>query len=136
MKTKTFLYIGLAFLLLSSISFSTYADEDSVKIISLTPSNDKPLYVGSTVTITVEVEYNLHSANTASLTLVIQRAETGHRSLANELDVVFKGTGKLKLSKEIEIPDTRALQIFMPLTPEGEQKTSIVDSRLYKVMRK
>ena len=134
MKNKIFLHAALSFMLLSAISFTACADTDSVKIISLTPGNDKPLYVGSTVTITAEVEYNLQSANTASITLVIQQAETGHRPLANEIDVALKGTGKIKLSKGIVVPETRALTIFMPLTPEGNQSTTTVDSRMYKVI--
>jgi hypothetical protein len=136
MKSKIFIHAAHVLILLALTSISALAGQDSVKIISLTPGNDKPLYAGSTVSIKVEVEYSLHSANTASLRMIVQRAESGHKPLANEVDVVLKGTGTLKLAKEIKIPDTRALQIFMPLTPEGAQITTTVDSRMYKVLKK
>jgi len=119
-------------LLLSSMV--VHAEEDSVKILSISPTNAKPLIAGSTVAITAEVEYTLVSANTASITMVIQRAESGHRPLANEFDVALKGTGKMKITTEVEIPNTKAIQVFIPLTPEGNQSTTIVDSRMYKVV--
>jgi len=136
MNTKSLFTKSFIFIFLSVISLSAFADEDYVKIISLSPNNDKPLLVDSNVKIEVEVEYNLQSANTASVVMVIQRAETGFMPLANEADIVLKGKGTVKLSKEIKIPDTRALQIFLPLTPEGNNSTSTVGLRMYKVIKK
>lgn len=122
--------------MLALVGTSTYASDDYVKIVSLSPNNDKPLYIGDKVTIAVEIEYQFTSANIASITMIIQKAESGGRSLANETDAVFKGKGTIKLSKEITIPKTKALQIFTPLRPEGVQSTKIVDSRMFKVVSK
>jgi len=108
--------------------------EDSVRIISISPSAASPLYVGQFINFEVEVEYTLESTDSASITLVIQQAESGHMPLANEFDVVLKGNGSLKLSKELTVPSTKALKVFTPLTPEGEEKTKIVKSKLYKVI--
>jgi len=133
MNTMKHIYF---FIMLALVNTSAYASDDYVKIVSLTPNNDKPLYVGDKVTMGVEIEYQFTSANIASITLVIQKAESGDRPLANETDVVLKGKGTIKLSKEITIPKTKALQVFAPLIPEGSQSTMIVDSRMFKVVRK
>src|SRR5260370_1241150 len=86
---------------------------DAIKIISISPSTDVPLRVGERVTIRVEAEYNLASAELGRITLVIQQGESGRRPLANENEVVQKGRARLVLSKEITIPDTNALQVFI-----------------------
>ncbi len=135
MNTKLIINI-LVFTLLSLAGVASYAEDDYVKIVSLTPSNAKPLYVGSKVNISVEVEYAFQSANIASITMVVQKAESGGRPLANETDVVLKGKGTLKLSKEITIPETKAIRVFTPLSPEGSNSTTTVDSRMFKVVKK
>ena len=126
---------NLIIMLLVSAAFiqAAYA-EDSVRIISISPSTASPLYVGQFISFEVEVEYVLESTDSASITLVIQQAESGHMPLANEFDVVLKGSGTLKLSKELTVPSTKALKVFTPLTPEGEEKTKIVKSKMYKVI--
>lgn len=123
----------LSFLCLISLTFSAYA-EDSVKILSLTPLNNSPFYAGQEINIEVEVQYNLESSENGAITLVIQRAESGHRVLANESDFVLKGNGIVKLNKKLIIPETRGLIIFTPLSPEGSNSTTIVDSKMYKVL--
>ena len=110
-------------------------DVDTVRIMSISPSTDAPLRAGETVMFHVEVEYNLASANSGSVTLVVQRAESGHPPLANELEVVMKGRARIVLSKEIRIPETKALQVFTPLNVQGGTSTRVVDSRLYKVLK-
>jgi len=110
--------------------------EDTVKITSLTPPNNSPLNAGQKVKVEVEIEYNLESADMGSITLVIQQAESGHMPLANENDFIQKGKGKITLSKEFLVPDTKGLRIFTPLSPEGNASTTIVDTKMYKVLAK
>jgi hypothetical protein len=114
---------------------SSGGSQDTVKIAALTPGTDAPLRVGDKVTFRVEAAYTLASANAGSITLVIQRGESGHPPLANETQVVEKGSGTVVLMKEVEIPDTAALQLFTPLSVQGSRNTSVVDSRVYKVTK-
>ena len=113
---------------------SQQPDGDSVKILSLSPSPKQPLRVGEKVAFRVEVEYNLTSATTGSVTLVIQQGESGRSPLANETEVVQKGRARTVLSKDIVVPDTKALQVFTPLSVQGSTSTTIVDRRLYRVV--
>ncbi len=106
---------------------------DTIRIVSISPDTGVALRVGEKVTFKVEVEYNLVSTGIGRITMVAQRAEAGLPPIANELEVVLKGAGKLVLSKEVEVPDTKTIQIFTPLTPEGAKSTRVVDSRYYKV---
>jgi len=108
---------------------------DSVKIVSISPTTDTPLRVGETVTLQVEIEYNLTSAESGTVTLVVQQGESGRRPLANELEVVMKGRAKLVLGKQLQVPETRALQVFTPLNVQGGTSTRVVDNRVYKVIR-
>jgi serine/threonine protein kinase len=108
---------------------------DSVQILSISPSTDNALRVGETVTFHVEVEYNLSSANSGSVTLVIQQAESGRPPLANEIEVIMKGRARVVLTKDVRIPETRALQVFTPLNVRGGTSTRVVDNRMYKVLR-
>lgn len=105
--------------------------KDSVKILSASPDHTVTLKVGSRVTMRYEVQYNLESAETGSLTMVIQTAS--NETLGNEFYVVDKGSGTQFMEAEIVVPDTRAVQVFTPLNPQGNSRTTIVESRLYRV---
>ena len=111
------------------------ASSDSVRIVSISPATDAALRVGDRVTVRVEVEYNLASAPSGTISLVIQQGESGRPSLADETQVVQKGSATLTLSKEIEVPDTSALQVFTPLNPQAGSRTRTVATRAYKVVK-
>ena len=113
---------------------SSDSSPDSVKIVSISPDPGTALRVGEKVGFKVEVEYNLGSAASGSITLVIQQGESGRMPLANETEVAQKGKGKLVFRKEIEVPDTSAIQVFTPLSVQGGTSTSVVDMRIYKVV--
>ena len=107
--------------------------EDNVKIVSVSPGTEKELVAGTSVTFEVGVEYNLVSADSATISLVVQRSEAGKMPLADEIDVIRKGKGNLTISTEVKIPQTKAIQIFTPLLVQGSTETTIVDSRVYTV---
>jgi hypothetical protein len=104
---------------------------DSVEILEVSPTLDSTLKAGELVTFELRVEYELVSATTGSITLVVQDASSA--TLSNETYVVHKGKGIETLRAEIVVPNSRAVQVFTPLTPRGQRATTIVDSRLYKV---
>ena len=107
-------------------------ETDSVKIVSISPTTGVALRVGERVTFSVEIEYHLASTDTGRVTLVMQQNESGP-PLANEVKVVQKGRGRVTLSKNIKVPATKTIEVFVPLHAEGNTKTRLVDSRSYKV---
>jgi hypothetical protein len=111
---------------------SSTSSGSSVKIASIAPELSKPLHVGERVRIAVEVEYVM-TEDSGAITLVVQKGESGGFPLASSMEVVLKGKGTAKLEAEIEIPDTKAIQVFTPLSFQGGTSTSIVDYRVFKV---
>ena len=111
------------------------AARDSVRITSILPAPEQPLRVGAAVTFEVQVEYNLTSSASGSVTLVIQQGESGHMPLANETTVIQNGKGTVKLRKEMVVPETTAIQVFTPLTGQGGSSTNVVDNRVYRVVK-
>jgi hypothetical protein len=107
--------------------------KDSIRILNITPDVNEELNVGDTITLEVEAEYSLVSNDSASITLVVQVGESGQMPLANEVDVIKKGHGSITISTRIDVPSTKAIQIFTPLTVQGAVSTSVVDSRICKV---
>jgi len=116
-------------------STASGASQDGVRIVSISPDTGTTLRVADRVTFRVEVEYNLTSAPSGTITLVIQQGESGRVPLANETQVVQKGSGKLVLTKDIEVPETNAVQVFTPLSAQGGSSTRTVDTRAYKVVK-
>jgi hypothetical protein len=106
---------------------------DSVKIIDVSPEQSVSLKVGDKVTIAYEVEYALRSSDVGQLALVVQGAS--NETLANEFYIASKGIHKETLVAEIVVPDTRAIHVFTPLSPQGQSSTTIVESRLYRVVK-
>jgi hypothetical protein len=103
-----------------------------VKIVSVSPDTKSPLKVGDKVKVQVEVSYAL-TADVGHITLVVQAANNA--SLANHMAVLNKGNGKITLAAEFVVPDSNAVQIFTPLSAEGQTATSTVDHRAYKVVK-
>lgn len=55
--------------------------------------------------------------------------------LANETAVIQKGKGTITLRTDLVIPETTAIQVFTPLTVQGGKSTSVVDTRVYRVVK-
>lgn len=110
-------------------------DMDSVKIVTISPDTTTPLRIGETVAFRVELEYNLTTADSGTVTLVIQQGESGRQSLGNETEVVHKGRGRIVMSKDVVVPDTKAVLIFTPLGVQGSTSSRVVDNRAYKVVK-
>ena len=103
-----------------------------VKIVSVSPDPKSPLKVGDKVRVQVEVSYAL-TVDVGRITLVVQAANNA--SLANHMAVVNKGNGKVTLSAEFVVPDSDAVQIYTPLSAQGQKATSTVAHRTYKVVK-
>lgn len=109
----------------------TPTGKDFVVIQAMSPAIESSLRIGEQVTFKFDVDYELVSTKTASLTLVVQDASG--TSLANQTYVVRQGTGAETLIATVMIPSTRVVSVFTPLTPQGQQTTTVVDSRVYEV---
>src|SRR5437867_1514832 len=103
-----------------------------VKIVSVSPDTGTALKVGDKVKVQVEVSYTLSSEG-GTVSLVVQAANNA--SLAHNTEVIQKGSGKATLSVEFVVPDSNAVQIFTPLSAQGQTSTSTVDHRAYKVIK-
>ncbi len=108
---------------------------DSIRIVSSSPSGNPPLRIGQKVVFGLEVEYTLSSAESATVGLVLQRAEGEQRVLASETRAVHKGKGRELLTKEIEVPDTKAITAFTPLIPQGASGSNVVAGRTFAVAK-
>jgi hypothetical protein len=103
-----------------------------VKIVSVSPDTKSPLKVGDKVKVQVEVSYAL-TVDVGQITLVAQAANNA--TLGNRSAAVKKGEGKLTLSVEFVVPDSDAVQIYTPLSAQGQKATSTVAHRTYKVAK-
>jgi hypothetical protein len=109
------------------------ASADAVKILSLSPDVATAFHPGQNVSFSVDLEYSLATAQSGTITLVIQRGEQQYEPLANETRVIQKGSGKLSFKKQLTVPETSAILLFTPLTVQGGTSTSVVDTRAYAV---
>src|SRR6266496_1787418 len=92
-----------------------------VKIVSVSPDTGTALKVGDKVKVQVEVSYSLSSEG-GTVSLVVQAANNA--SLAHNMEVIQKGSGNATLSAEFVVPDSNAVQIFTPLSAQGQTSTS------------
>lgn len=105
----------------------------SVRILSTTPDTSVLLHVGEHVKLQVAVEYNL-TADRGTLDLVVQAADNS--GVAHDMEVVKKGAGKTKFEAEFVVPNTKAIQVFTPLSAQSQSATSTVDMWAFKVVQK
>ncbi len=108
-----------------------------VKILEIQPDLSLPLEVGSEVNFEVTVEYYLNE-DSATVDLVIQKGEHSGGTdpfVGQETEVIGHGSGVVTLKAKVKVPETKAIQIFTPLTLQGQNSSSIVDSRFYKVIK-
>jgi len=103
----------------------------SVQIASVSPPITQSLRVGESVKMKVDVNYAL-TDESGTVALVVQAADNS--SIASTMEVVAKGSGTLSLETNFVVPTTKAIQIFTPLSGQGQSSTSTVDSRAFKVV--
>ena len=98
--------------------------------VNIEPSTSEVLKPGQKVSLKVKAAYAL-SADSGTLGLVVQDASNS--SLTQTMNVVLRGNGNEELAVEFIVPDTKAIQVFVPLSGQGQSKTSTVFGRAYKV---
>jgi hypothetical protein len=103
----------------------------TVSIVSVSPAIGTPLRTGERVKLAVGVSYHL-SADSGTLALIVQAADNS--AISQNFEVINRGSGQVTLEAEFQVPNTKAIQIFTPLSGQGQSATSTVDSRAFKVV--
>jgi len=93
------------------------------------------LFIGQRVSLAVDLEYTM-AKDSGTLSLVVQRGESGFQPLAYATEVVQRGKETITLKVDFEVPDTKAITVFTPLANQGDSHTYIVDTRAYRVRSK
>jgi hypothetical protein len=109
---------------------------DTIAITSITPASGTRLAPGSNVTFSGTVRYELASAGTGIIVLVIEdQASRVLTTGAQPSAVVSRGQGTVSLSDSIVVPATGVSQVvvFFPLSPAGSTSTNIVATATYPV---
>ncbi|MDO8932976.1 MAG: hypothetical protein Q7U97_11320 [Rhodocyclaceae bacterium] len=123
--------VGTSFLLACSPEKSFNAPTGStVSITQITPEVGKPLTVGEEVKLQVSAAYAL-SAESGTLGLIVQ--DSKNTPIAQVVNVVLKGGGTEKLEVSFKVPDTSAVHVFTPLSGQGQEATTTVATRSYRV---
>ena len=106
------------------------ANGSSVSLISISPATSEVLHPGEKATLVVEIAYELN-ADSGNVNLVVQAANGLH--LAGDIEVITKGSGRAKLRAEFIVPETKAIEVFIPLSADGQSSTSTLVHRVYRV---
>src|SRR6266481_3776478 len=109
--TKIWLFAGVVSLAAAlsagcqrtDVSASAAPTGSFVKIANISPDTSIPLRAGDRVKVQVDVDYSLTS-DAGTVNLVIQTADNS--SLAHNMEVLQKGTGKVTLVAEFVVPNS------------------------------
>lgn len=105
-----------------------------VRISKLSPDATRPLQVGDKVNLQVQLDYALTRADTGAVMVVVQTAD--NQNLVQKAQAVRKGIGKATLAVEFVVPQTSAVNVFTPLSEQGQTSTTAVALRTYKVVER
>lgn len=105
-----------------------------VRIAKLSPDATRPLKVGDKVNLQVQLDYALTKADTGAVMVVVQTAD--NQNLVQKAQAVRKGVGKATLAVEFVVPQTSAVNVFTPLSEQGQTSTTTVALRTYKVVER
>ncbi|HUR42269.1 MAG TPA: hypothetical protein VM240_13975 [Verrucomicrobiae bacterium] len=128
---RTFPIIALMVVTGAVAAANPASDGSFVQIVSISPTVGTALRAGEKVSLKVEIEYVV-PVESATIGLVVQAADNS--PIANDNDVLLKGSGKVTLTADFTVPATKMINIFTPLSAQGQNSTSTVDSRAFKVL--
>ena len=111
---------------------------DTIALISITPPDSTTLGPGQAVGFEATVSYELNSAETGRISMIIQD-QTGANIQSNPPPniAITRGSGMVTLSDTIAIPATGVtrVDVFLPLFPAGQSQTSVLVSVAYSVQQ-
>ena len=109
---------------------------DSIALESISPPVTTPLTTGSEVTFTGRVRYNLASASSGSIFIVIedQSAINISPTVPQPSLSISRGSGTVEISDHIRIPaGVTKVNVFFPVVPSGATRSTAVTSVAYTV---
>lgn len=101
------------------------------QITSISPDTTQILRSGAQVKLKVDVSYVL-TAESGTIKLVVLAADNS--DVAQNFEVITKGSGKSTLEAEFTVPSTTVIRVFTPLIVQGQNSTSAADGRAFKVV--
>jgi hypothetical protein len=102
----------------------------SVHISNISPPTDQHFTVGQKVSLEVQAAYTMAS-DSGAIAIAVQSAD--NQPITQNFEVVTRGSGTITLKAQFDVPDTKAIQVFVPLSAQGQSGTTTVDIRAYKV---
>ena len=109
------------------------ANDRSVRIASISPDSDQPLKAGSTVKLAIAVEYAVPSPG-GIVGVVIQ--DSNNAPVKSNLREVPSGSGKVNSDIEFVVPNTKHVDVHVPLYVKGESKSSQVAVKKFLITSK
>jgi len=105
---------GKAFITLASILvFSFQAAAEDLNIVSISPSTNKPLEAGSSVTFEIVFEYKIEDAAFRRIQLLIYRGGDGEKAeiLSQWVQALPKGKGTMTVKRTVTIPAASKISV-------------------------
>jgi protein involved in polysaccharide export with SLBB domain len=102
-----------------------------VSIVSIEPDPGTPLRVGDQVKVHVVAAHTLDS-DAGTIAIVVQDANNAR--ITQNVGAISRGNANTTLEAVFVVPDTKAVQVFVPILAQGQGPTSTVDSRIYRVL--
>lgn len=107
---------------------------NTIKIVDIQPLLlSEPLKVGQRIDVKVKLTYRLESKAATVTLVVLRKGGFGNKSLANSFVIIQQGRGELLLSGELYVPETKALEVRVTLTPQQRNDSVSIETRTYKV---
>lgn len=100
------------------------------QITSITPDPGNALRVGDKVRLQVEVSHVL-TGDTGTVTLLVLAEDSS--SIAHDVRMVKKGSGKTMMTAEFTVPRTSVIRVYTPLTILGKDAAAPADGRAFTV---
>lgn len=100
------------------------------QITSITPDPGNALRVGDKVRLQVEVSHVI-TGDTGTVTLLVLAEDSS--SIAHDVRMVKKGSGKTMMQAEFTVPRTSVIRVYTPLTILGKDATAPADGRAFTV---
>lgn len=101
------------------------------QITSISPDTTQVFRSGEQVKLKVDVSYVL-TAESGAIKLVVLAAD--NTDVAQDIEVITKGSGKSTLEAEFTVPSTTAIRVFTPLIVQGQNTSAAADGRAFKVV--
>ncbi len=109
------------------------ATDRSVRITAIDPDSDKPLLAGSKVKLAIAVEYTVPEPG-GIVGVVVQ--DSSNAPIKSNLREVPSGSGKMNADIEFIVPNSKHIDVHVPLYVKGEKKSSQVAVKKFLISPK